>query len=72
MNSFLNYLAVLAVAALLLGPALYGIARDRRIDRQVRAAQQREQLIRHGQPQPRPRPRTAGAARIVLRHAPGK
>ncbi|MEU6757942.1 hypothetical protein [Streptomyces sp. NPDC046685] len=72
MNSFLNYLAVLAVAALLLGPALYGVVRDRRIDRQIRAAQQREQLIRHGQPHPRPRPRTAGAVRIVLRHAPGK
>ncbi|MFD9406621.1 hypothetical protein ACFWBN_06290 [Streptomyces sp. NPDC059989] len=69
MNSFLNYLAVLAVAALLLAPALYGIVRDRRIDRQIRAAQQREQLIRHGHRRPQPRPR---AARIALRHAPGK
>ncbi|MFD6889949.1 hypothetical protein [Streptomyces sp. NPDC059957] len=38
MNTFLAYLAVLAVAALLLAPALYGAARDRRIDRQIRAA----------------------------------
>lgn len=41
MNTFLDYLAVLAVAALLLAPALYGAARDRRIDRQIRAAVER-------------------------------
>ncbi|MEU9233271.1 hypothetical protein [Streptomyces subrutilus] len=38
MNTLLNYLAVLAVAALLLAPALYGTARERRIDRQLREA----------------------------------
>ncbi|MEU9250910.1 hypothetical protein AB0D66_03570 [Streptomyces sp. NPDC048270] len=38
MNTLLNYLAVLAVAALLLAPALYGAARERRIDRQLREA----------------------------------
>ncbi|OEJ33660.1 hypothetical protein [Streptomyces subrutilus] len=38
MNTLLNYLAVLAVAALLLAPALYGTARERRIDRQLRGA----------------------------------
>ncbi|MFF3858595.1 hypothetical protein [Streptomyces sp. NPDC002209] len=38
MNTFLDYLAVLAVAALLLGPALHGALRERRIDRQLRAA----------------------------------
>ncbi|MFJ4778482.1 hypothetical protein [Streptomyces sp. NPDC088762] len=38
MHTFLNYLVVLAVAALLLGPSLYGVARERRIDRQLRGA----------------------------------
>ncbi|MGP3688385.1 hypothetical protein ACTVZO_27425 [Streptomyces sp. IBSNAI002] len=38
MNTFVNYLAVLAVAALLLAPALYAAARERRIDRQLRKA----------------------------------
>ncbi|MFD4245284.1 hypothetical protein ACFWP3_27405 [Streptomyces sp. NPDC058525] len=38
MNTLLNYLAVLALAALLLAPALYGTARERRIDRQLREA----------------------------------
>lgn len=37
MTTFVNYLAVLAIAALLLGPSLYGILRDRRIDQQLRA-----------------------------------
>ncbi|MFZ3500261.1 hypothetical protein ACODT5_44815 [Streptomyces sp. 5.8] len=41
MNTFLDYLAVLAVAALLLAPALYGATRDRRIDQQIRAAAER-------------------------------
>ncbi|MFD7262636.1 hypothetical protein [Streptomyces sp. NPDC059874] len=38
MNTLVNYLVVLAVAALLLGPSLYGIARERGIDRQLREA----------------------------------
>ncbi|MFD7557642.1 MULTISPECIES: hypothetical protein [unclassified Streptomyces] len=38
MTTILNYLVVLAVAALLAGPALYGIARERRIDRQLHEA----------------------------------
>ncbi|MCJ0871425.1 hypothetical protein [Streptomyces sp. AP-93] len=41
MNTFLDYLVVLAVAALLLAPALYGAARERRVDRQIRAAAER-------------------------------
>ncbi|MFG2998037.1 hypothetical protein [Streptomyces sp. NPDC048340] len=38
MTTFLDYLVVLAVAALLLAPSLYGTARERRIDRQLRKA----------------------------------
>ncbi|GAA0308290.1 hypothetical protein GCM10010302_53800 [Streptomyces polychromogenes] len=38
MNTFLDYLTVLAVAALLLAPSLYGAFHDRRIDRQLAAA----------------------------------
>ncbi|MFG2980613.1 hypothetical protein ACGFYQ_05055 [Streptomyces sp. NPDC048258] len=38
MSTFVNYLAVLAIAAVLLGPSLYGARRDRRVDRQLRAA----------------------------------
>ncbi|MFE5860125.1 hypothetical protein ACFQ77_06125 [Streptomyces virginiae] len=41
MTTFVSYLAVLAVAALVLGPSLYGILRDRRIDQQIRAARTR-------------------------------
>ncbi|CAM5638707.1 hypothetical protein [Streptomyces avidinii] len=37
MTTFVSYLVVLAFAALLIGPGLYGILRDRRIDRQLRA-----------------------------------
>ncbi|MGW7328449.1 hypothetical protein ACWGIU_07520 [Streptomyces sp. NPDC054840] len=37
MTTFVNYLAVLAIAALVLAPGLYGILRDRRIDQQIRA-----------------------------------
>lgn len=38
MNTLLSYLTVLAVAALLLAPSLYGALRERRLDRQIRAA----------------------------------
>ncbi|MFG2878392.1 hypothetical protein ACGFYU_25880 [Streptomyces sp. NPDC048337] len=38
MSTFLSYLTVLALATLLLAPALYGLARDRRIDRRLREA----------------------------------
>ncbi|MCX5011802.1 hypothetical protein OG765_12500 [Streptomyces sp. NBC_00555] len=38
MTTFVNYLAVLVLAAVLLGPSLYGARGDRRIDRQLRAA----------------------------------
>ncbi|KOV01837.1 hypothetical protein ADK91_22020 [Streptomyces sp. XY511] len=41
MNMFLSYLAVLAVATLLLAPSLYGTLRERRIDRQLRAVETR-------------------------------
>ncbi|MEU9080828.1 hypothetical protein [Streptomyces sp. NPDC048357] len=41
MNTFLSYLTVLAVAALVLAPSLYGVLRDRRIDRQLRAVETR-------------------------------
>ncbi|OKK20665.1 hypothetical protein AMK16_09455 [Streptomyces sp. CB00455] len=44
----LDYLLVLAVAALLLAPALYGILRDRRIERELRLALVREVLVRAG------------------------
>ncbi|MFD8571917.1 hypothetical protein [Streptomyces sp. NPDC057694] len=40
MNTAMNYLTVLFVFLLLAGPSLYGIARDRRIDREIRAARE--------------------------------
>ncbi|MER5948375.1 hypothetical protein ABT127_20200 [Streptomyces sp. NPDC001904] len=40
MNTAMNYLTVLFVLLLLAGPSLYGIARDRRIDREIRAARE--------------------------------
>ncbi|WP_405978667.1 hypothetical protein [Streptomyces sp. NBC_00158] len=68
MNTFLDYLTVLAVAALLLAPALHGALRDRRTNRQLAAA---------ARPAPartarRPRPRTVpGAGTCVQRTAAG-
>ncbi|MET8469567.1 hypothetical protein ABZY90_13260 [Streptomyces sp. NPDC006422] len=38
MTTAMNYLAVLFVFLLLASPSLYGMAHDRRIDRQLRAA----------------------------------
>ncbi|MFD5136249.1 hypothetical protein ACFWMX_08380 [Streptomyces sp. NPDC058378] len=56
MNTFLSYLAVLVLFALVLLPALVGFARERRIDRALREAERR------GGAEP---PETAGAARPV-------
>ncbi|MER5934295.1 hypothetical protein [Streptomyces sp. NPDC002054] len=69
MNTLLNYLTVLAVAALLAGPALYGVLHERRIDRQLRAARQRTrvEVVRAGRRSAQARP---GTARVALRHAP--
>ncbi|WP_306323404.1 MULTISPECIES: hypothetical protein [unclassified Streptomyces] len=38
MNTAMNYLTVLFVFLLLAAPSLYGMAHDRRIDRQLKAA----------------------------------
>ncbi|MGW1774343.1 hypothetical protein [Streptomyces sp. NPDC002104] len=74
MNTLLDYLLVLAVAALLLGPALYGAARERRLDRQIRAAGQQPRTPQPRTPRTRTRPgRTRPrAARVAVRHAPGR
>ncbi|MCX4769924.1 hypothetical protein OG322_11045 [Streptomyces sp. NBC_01260] len=56
MNTFLNLLGISAVFALVLLPALIGIARERRIDRELREAERG----RRADP-----PRTADAARPV-------
>ncbi|MFF9567954.1 hypothetical protein [Streptomyces sp. NPDC014685] len=39
MNTFQNVLGILVLIALILLPALAGLARERRIDRELRAAQ---------------------------------
>ncbi|MFD9306221.1 hypothetical protein ACFWCB_26805 [Streptomyces sp. NPDC060048] len=69
MNASLDFLVVLAVAALLLGPSLYGAARERRVDRQIRAARQEARVL--GRRQRREPPR-ARAPRVAVRHAPGR
>ncbi|MBM7441239.1 hypothetical protein [Streptomyces sp. HB132] len=56
MNTFLSYLAIAALFALVLLPALVGLARERRIDRELRDA-------RRGMGEAPPR--TAGAVRPV-------
>ncbi|MFJ6430880.1 hypothetical protein [Streptomyces sp. NPDC091416] len=56
MNTFLNFLGISAVFALVLLPVLAGIARERRIDRELREAER----ARSAEP-----PRTADAARPV-------
>ncbi|WP_407837288.1 hypothetical protein ACE1OC_13970 [Streptomyces sp. DSM 116496] len=71
MNTFLDYLLVLAVAALLAGPALHGALREHRTDRQIRAAQRQP-----GTPRTRTRTRPertrSRAPRVAVRHAPGR
>lgn len=69
MNTFLDYLVVLAVAALLLGPALYGAARERRLDRQIRAA---GQAARTPRTRTRPERTRSRAPRVAVRQAPGR
>ncbi|MFD3808225.1 hypothetical protein ACFWSF_30250 [Streptomyces sp. NPDC058611] len=75
MNTFLDYLTVLAVAALLVAPALYGALGDHRTDRQLRTAagqrRQRPRTIRAGLGRTRTEPRPA-AVRLAVRHAPGR
>ncbi|MFJ9337877.1 hypothetical protein ACIRP0_01140 [Streptomyces sp. NPDC101733] len=72
MSTFLDYLTVLALAALLLAPALYGALRERRIDRQLRAAAPRAPRPRTTErPRPEPRspkafPRGRGRSRSVI------
>ncbi|MFD7943268.1 hypothetical protein [Streptomyces sp. NPDC059744] len=39
MNTFVNFLVIAALFALVLLPALIGLARERRIDRELRAAE---------------------------------
>lgn len=68
MTTLLNYLAVLAVAALLLGPSLYGALRDRRIDRELRAARRSGRTVPEKSRSEQPIRRTPRAA---VRHAPG-
>ncbi|MFD6630127.1 hypothetical protein ACFWEL_17615, partial [Streptomyces anulatus] len=57
MNTFLNYLVVAALFALVLAPVALGLARERRIDRQLREA---ERGRRAAGP---PETRSGGAAR---------
>ncbi|MFJ8748231.1 hypothetical protein ACIREO_02625 [Streptomyces sp. NPDC102441] len=53
MNTFLSYLSIAALFALVLLPALVGLARERRIDRELRDAERRRETAP---------PETAGAA----------
>ncbi|MFJ7267619.1 hypothetical protein ACIQV3_13375 [Streptomyces sp. NPDC099050] len=73
MNTFLDYLVVLTAAALLMGPALYGAARERRLDRQIRAAERQPSTPRTGTRTRTRRERTRPhASRVAVRHAPGR
>ena len=57
MNTFMNYLAVAVLFALVLLPALVGLARERRIDRELRDAERNREAAP---------PREADAAQPVL------
>ncbi|WNF29483.1 hypothetical protein RI138_23120 [Streptomyces sp. C11-1] len=57
MNTFLNYLVVASLFALVAAPAVVGLARERRIDRELREA---ERMARTAGP-----PETEGAAQPV-------
>ncbi|WP_329232692.1 MULTISPECIES: hypothetical protein [unclassified Streptomyces] len=57
MNTFLSYLAIAALFALVLLPAVLGFARERRIDRELREARRNGEAAAP--------PGTTGAARPV-------
>lgn len=61
MNLFLNYLTVTALFALVALPAVVGLIRERRIDRQLRDAERREVA--------RTEPRSAARPYKVTRHS---
>jgi hypothetical protein len=65
MNTFLNHLGIAVVFVLFLAPVLIGIARDRRIDRQLREAE-RDRRAEPPEPPPAP-PRLWAAPRPDLR-----
>ncbi|MDN0195657.1 hypothetical protein [Streptomyces sp. S.PNR 29] len=46
MNTFLGFVTVLVLFVLLAGPALVGLLHERRIDRQLRAAQRQKSSSR--------------------------
>ncbi|MFE6189500.1 hypothetical protein ACFQ6U_34295, partial [Streptomyces sp. NPDC056465] len=48
MNTFLSYLAIAALFALVLLPAALGFARERRIDRELREAQRNREAAPPG------------------------
>ncbi|MEW2084062.1 hypothetical protein [Streptomyces sp. NPDC005283] len=50
MNTFLNYLFVLALFGLITLPSLVGLARERAIDRQLREAELRKSEPREAEP----------------------
>ncbi|MFJ3877097.1 hypothetical protein ACIPW5_06520 [Streptomyces sp. NPDC090077] len=72
MNTFLDYLTVLAVAALLLAPALHGALHERRVERQLRAARDRAAAPRQaagpGRTGRRPGARSAAWRRDSVAH----
>ncbi|WP_097866105.1 hypothetical protein [Streptomyces sp. rh34] len=61
MNTFLNYLVVAALFAFVLAPVALGVARDRRIDRQLREAERGRRAA--GPPETRSAARPVTAAR---------
>ncbi|MFH9268915.1 hypothetical protein ACH4KN_32350 [Streptomyces sp. NPDC017546] len=61
MNTFLNYLVVAALFAFVLAPVALGVARDRRIDRQLREAERGRREA--GPPETRSAARPGTAAR---------
>lgn len=68
-NTLLNLLTVLALAAPLLAPALYGALRERRIDRQLAAAARGEPAAPGRGPAPAAdRSPQRGGARSAARH----
>lgn len=61
MNTFLNYLVVAALFALVLAPVALGLARERRIDRQLREAERGRRAA--GPPETESAARPVSAAR---------
>ncbi|MFE7141568.1 hypothetical protein ACFVAG_27820 [Streptomyces sp. NPDC057644] len=69
MNTFLNYLVVAALFALVLAPVALGVVRERRIDRQLREAERGRRAAGPSEAAGPPETQSAARPYRVTRHS---